>query len=298
MQQLEKRFFGKWVLAGEYSVLRAGSALVYPLNYYYIDFTYKEFDHPLKIKRKGKHQIGLDFAVAPLLYKALKAINKQREELTGSLIIDGSIPFGAGLGASSTLCVGISYLFLHKKWIHKNQMKSFATALEDFFHGKSSGMDVTVVLEQKPILYQKSKPLKTLDKFKNTPLLFLSYSGGRASTSVGVSKVRRLFDKNWLTAEQIDKQMDQSVQLCLQALKETNKKKSLSMLEKALNLGHNCFEKWSLLSYDLEQHIEYLKQKGALAVKPTGSGLGGYVISLWDKQPPSELNKKLIPLQI
>ncbi|MCZ0933434.1 MAG: mevalonate kinase, partial [Oligoflexia bacterium] len=208
------------------------------------------------------------------------------------------LPFGAGLGASSALCVGMSHLLLYKKWISKNQLKPFSTALEDFFHGKSSGMDVTAVLEQKPILYQKSKILKTLDKFKNTPLLFLSYSGGRASTSVGVSKVRSLFDKDWSLAEQIDKQMDQSVQLCLQALKETNKEQSLSILTEALNLGYKCFEQWELISYDLEQHIQHLKQKGALAVKPTGSGLGGHVISLWDKQPPSILSKKLLPLTV
>ena len=29
-----------------------------------------------------------------------------------------------------------------------------------------------------------------------------------------------------------------------------------------------------------------LKNAGAIAVKPTGSGGGGFVVSLWDKQPP------------
>ena len=90
--------------------------------------------------------------------------------------------------------------------------------------------------------------------------------------------------------------MNQSVQLCLQALKEENKKKSLSLWKKALDLGYNCFEQWKLISYDLEQHIQFLKQTGAVAIKPTGSGLGGHVISLWDKRPPSHL--KLIALQV
>ena len=298
MEHFKKRFFGKWALAGEYSVLRSGAALVYPLNHYYIDFTYKQTNKPLLIKRKGKHQAGLDFTVTPLLRKALKTLNKKREDLKGRLTIEGHLPFGAGLGASSALCVGMSYLLLYKKWIDKGQLKPFATSLEDFFHGKSSGMDVTAVLEQQPILYQKSQILKTLDKFNHKPLLFLSYSGGRASTSVGVSKVRKIFDRDWLEGELTDKQMNQSVQLCLQALKESNKKKSLLILKKALDLGCNCFEKWKLISYDLEQHIHFLKQKGAVAVKPTGSGLGGHVISLWDKQPPAHLQKQLIPLQI
>ena len=296
METFKKRFFGKWVLAGEYSVLRAGSAIVYPLKNYYIDFSYMETNASLFIERKGKHQAGLDFAVTPLLYKALKTLNKTKKDLKGRFVIEGGLPFGAGLGASSVLCVGIAHLFLYKNWIKQDQIESFATRLEDFFHGKSSGMDVTAVLRQQAILYQGSKTVQLLEKCKNKPLLFLSYSGGRSSTSVGVSKVRKLFDKDWSLAEKIDKQMNQSVQLCLQALKEENQKKSLSLWVSALDLGYNCFEQWKLISYDLEQHIQLLKQKGALAVKPTGSGLGGHVISLWDRQPASSL--KLSPLQV
>ena len=298
MKQFKKRFFGKWVLAGEYSVLRAGLALVYPLKHYYMDFSYKETDSALFVEKKGKHQAGLDFAVTPLFHRALNTLNKRKDDLRGHFTIESCLPFGAGLGASSVLCVGMSYLFLSKRWIKKSQLKSFAIALEDFFHGKSSGMDVTAVLKQQPILYQKSKILEVLAPVKNKPFLYLSYSGGRASTSVGVSKVRSLFDKDWTLAEQIDKRMNQSVQMCLQALKETNKEKSLSLLTEALNLGSHCFEQWKLISYDLEQHIKLLIQKGALAVKPTGSGLGGHVISLWRKKPPAILSKKLVPLKI
>ncbi|MCY4321420.1 MAG: hypothetical protein OXC37_03315 [Bdellovibrionaceae bacterium] len=296
MEEFKKRLSGKWVLAGEYSVLRSSLALVYPLDHYYIDFYYKETEDWLVINRKGDHKAGLDFAVTPLLNRTLKALNKQKEDLKGHLVIEGNLPFGAGLGASAVLCAGMSHLCLYKNWINKNQLNSFATSLEDFFHGKSSGMDVAVVLKKKAILYQKSKTLKVLDNFKHRPLLYLSYSGGRASTSVGVSKVRKLFDENWTLAEEIDKQMNQSAEICLQALKEEDKEKSLSLLKSALNLGYDSFKKWKLISYDLEQHIRILKKEGALAVKPTGSGLGGYVISLWDRQPPKGL--QLIALQI
>ena len=298
MKPFQKRFFGKWVLAGEYSVLRSGSALVYPLKSCYMDFFYQETKQPLFIEKRGEHQAGLDFAFTPLLRKALKTLNKTKKDLKGRLTIESCLPFGAGLGASSALCVGVSHLFLYKKWMARNQLRSFAVSLEDFFHGKSSGMDVTAVLKQGPILYQKSKILKVLAPVKNKLFLYLSYSGGRASTSIGVSKVRKLFDRDWSLAEQIDKQMSRSVQICLQALEETQPKKALSLMATALNLGCNCFEQWKLLSYDLEQHIAFLKQKGALAVKPTGSGLGGYVISLWNKQPPFSLNQKLIPLSL
>ena len=292
----KKRVFGKFVLGGEYSVLRSGKAVVYPLKHYYIDFKYQNKACPLIIKKRGLHRAGLDFSVTPVLHKALKILGKKTESLKGFLDIQGHIPFGAGLGASASLCVGFSHLFLYKKWLKKTELTDFAIHLEDIFHGKSSGMDIAVVLQEQPILYQKGRVLKHLNRFQQTPSLFLSYSEGRASTSVGVAKVRKIFDTNWSLGEAIDQQMNQSVELCLKALDE--KQNMLAILKQAFELGEKCFDQWGLISYELKQHIKELKTAGAVAVKPTGSGLGGHVISLWSKQPPSKLKKKLLPLQI
>lgn len=298
MKEFKKRLFGKWVLSGEYSVLRGSPALVYPLKQYYIDFHYLESDHFLQIKRQGKYQTGLEFSIVPLFEKALKRIGKTREDLKGSLTIKGFIPFGTGLGASSAVCVGTASLFAHKKWLRRKEIQGFATSLENLFHGQSSGMDITAVLKEKPVLYQNRKKTRVLPAFANKPLLFLSYSGGRSPTSEGVFKVKKFLDKNWKQAQQTDQEMSQSVKLCLKALKEKNKSKCYELLKSALDLGENCFRKWNLISYDLERHFKYLKKNGALALKPTGSGLGGHVISLWEKTPPPGLRKKLIPLNI
>lgn len=294
----EKKIFAKWVLAGEYSVLRSGQALVYPLTHYFLQFKYQKGVTALSIKKKGAYKESLDFSVGPVLHKALKLLNKKREQLKGELEITAHIPFGAGLGASSALCVGLSYLLLHKKWIKPGELKSFAVQLEDIFHGKSSGMDITALINKKPILYSQGKVLKWLEPFKNQPQLFLSYSGERSSTSFGVAKVRKLFDKNWTLAENIDKQMRRSVELCLKAGMEKSQEQSLSLLKEALNLGEDCFKQWGLISHDLKQHIQFLKKKGAIAAKPTGSGLGGCLISLWSASPPRSLKEKLIALKI
>lgn len=297
MIDFKKRFVGKWVLAGEYSVLRSHPALVYPLPYYYMDFDYKESDTPLKIKKKGEYQIGLEFSITPLFEKAFELVGKTKKEFKGTLTINGAIPFGAGVGASAVICAGMASLFLHKKWISKTQLTSFSTSLEDFFHGKSSGMDITVVLKEHPVLYQKEKPVKTLPKFKSRPLLFLSYSGGRSSTAVGVSKVKKLCDTNWNKAQQIDQNMEHSVNLCLQAAKQENQTKCNALLTQALTLAESCFHEWQLISYELDWQMTYLKKQGAVAVKPTGSGMGGHVISLWNKPPPASI-KNLIPLEV
>ena len=246
MTEFKKRFFGKWVLAGEYSVLRGLPALVYPLSHYSMNFYYKESNIPIQIKRKGSQETSLNFSLASLCEKALKMANKKKSDLKGSLIIDGSIPQGTGLGASSVICAGIASLFLHKGWILQKKMREFAISLEDFFHGKSSGMDVNAVLEKKAILYQKEKKIKYLPRFKIEPSLFLSHSGERSSTAVGLSKVKKMFDKNKKQAEQVDKDMARSVKICLLALEEKDKSKCKKLLTQALSLGGKCFHKWDL----------------------------------------------------
>jgi mevalonate kinase len=56
------------------------------------------------------------------------------------------------------------------------------------------------------------------------------------------------------------------------------------------------FSGWGLTTGVLGDHIQQLKDYGALAVKPTGSGDGGYVLSLW-RQPPINVSPiDFIPL--
>ena len=71
--------------------------------------------------------------------------------------------------------------------------------------------------------------------------------------------------------------------------------KRLLLLKEAFALAENCFLKWGLIGTEMKKHIAFLKKQGALAVKPTGSGSHGYVLSLWLTPPPDHLSALLIP---
>ena len=281
----KKRFYAKCVLSGEHSVLRGFPALVYPLSHFFIDVEYTPSLHPLKwhykenIKRK--HQLLLSL----LTKRALKKVGKKMSDLTGDLKIKSNMPFGAGLGGSSVICSISASLMAHQGWILKSKKQELATFLENLFHKESSGMDIASILKGKPLIYEKNKSPKNLSPFQVKPQLFISYSGKNAATSKAVRKVEKLFQKDKKKAKDLDKQMFQSVSLCLKAQKEKDKKKSLSYLKEAFDLAKDCYESWGLITPHLKTHIQFLKDKGALAVKPTGGGLGGYVISLWEKKP-------------
>ena len=50
---------------------------------------------------------------------------------------------------------------------------------------------------------------------------------------------------------------------------------------RAMTLGQECYEQWGLVPEEADQIIKKLKSEGALAVKMTGAGDGGFVVALW-----------------
>jgi galactokinase len=48
-----------------------------------------------------------------------------------------------------------------------------------------------------------------------------------------------------------------------------------------MDLGQSCFEEWELVPESFTVIEEKLKNEGALAVKLTGAGAGGFVVALW-----------------
>lgn len=299
MSQFKKIIYGKWVLSGEYNVLNKGSALVYPLPNYYIQFLYKNLNTSFKIQRSsGLKNDELHNTILQIIHKALIYIKKKPTDLTGLFTIQDHIPFRSGLGASSVICLGIASLFLYKKYILQKDLKKMAVYLEHFFHKQSSGMDITAILKNKAILYNQNHDIQYLPKCAHKPRLFLSYSGSTSSTSIGVKQVSLLFKTQSQQAHRISNNMTQSVNLCLQALKTKEASHCFKLLQQAISLGEKCFKDWNLISPDLQKHLDHLKYHGAAATKPTGSGLHGHVISLWDQDPPKILKKDLLQLHI
>ena len=294
----KKRIYAKWILSGEHSVLRSQPAIVFPLPHYYIDFSYKDEEDNLSIHHSGQDQAGLDFSFLPLFEESLKLIGKKRKDLKGIIEIDSHMPLGAGLGASAILSVACVLFFQHKSWIQKEDAPQIAKKLEDLFHKQSSGIDVAAVLEGKPLLFQNGKVKKYLEPSKIKPFLYLSYSGRRSSTFFSISKVKEFFKDKQMSLERIDEEMTRSVEFCLSSMLLEDKPRMLKQLQDGISLGEDCFKQLGLLSYDLETHSQKLKKEGALATKPTGSGLGGYVISLWDKEAPTNIGIDFKPVSI
>lgn len=295
MRRFKTQAFGKWILAGEHAVLRGCPALAFPLTARSLQLDYVAKKSNLMVEFHGEHGSELKLLFYGVIENALSRL-QVKEPLHGHFVIHNSLPLGAGLGASAALCGAVSRWCEAQGWLASPEVYEFACRLEDLFHGESSGVDIAVSLSTHGVRFVRGGA-RTPVHVRWWPKLYLSYCGQRGMTAECVAKVKRLFEVDRSRAQAIDRQMHQAVVLAEQALM-AGETEGWPQLKQALELARDCFESWELCDGDVRSHMRQLEAAGAVAVKPTGSGGGGFILSLWQKTPPRTLLDRMVQLDL
>ena len=284
----------KWILAGEHAVVRGHSALVFPMHAKTMTLQYQDTQEPISAAFEGEQGEDLHLLFWSVIEHGLKHIHKDLSHMTGHFVIANHIPIGSGLGASAALCLNVGRWFAWKQWIRADDLFDFAKHLEDLFHGKSSGLDLAGSLYDTGIYFCPKPDYPVIEPItlKWKPHWYLSFSGQIGITSHCVRKVQQMHHKNPELGLQWDNTMESCVQLAKKAL-QSEQDKGFDKLTQAILKAKECFVAWGLMGSAIESHMHQLEAAGAVAVKPTGSGDGGYVLSLW-KEPPENLQIPLI----
>lgn len=91
--------------------------------------------------------------------------NTLLEDLDKGLYFDSNIPQGYGLGSSGALAAAVYFQYnkFKKKGTQLTQLKNELALLENYYHGKSSGLDATVCYLNKAVLLSHAEITDTFD---------------------------------------------------------------------------------------------------------------------------------------
>jgi mevalonate kinase len=267
----------KWILCGEHSVRRGGKAIAFPLRNFSASIFFKKSDDLFIEDCYSKDTI------LTLLKKGCEFLDVPLKKIYGHIRVQSNIPTESGLGSSAALCCGIAKLFRYCGCCGCNcsdDVSETAKHLENEFHRQSSGLDVAVILANKPIIFNENKVAEFL-KPKFWPHMLITYSGEKSLTSDCVRIADNFFLTDEKAALEADRLMNSATDMCEEAFKNAD----FDELRDGIMLGNEIFRRWGLHTAATSLQLEKLLSAGAVAAKPIGSGLGGYILSLWKECP-------------
>jgi mevalonate kinase len=273
---------GKWVLSGEHSVLRGATAVALP---------HPEFVLKLRFARERGKSLAIEPADADIVVRDLLRSLADEWESTdrvfpmpeGVLSIQSTIPVGAGLGSSAALCVALTGWMSEPLSIGPEERFEFAKRLEHRFHGRSSGMDIAVVMSKQPISYSMEKGPSPLPIGK-IPRFTFHDTGLRSRTSECVLRVERIREDNPTLGMRLDETMSAASRETMEGLfayDSGDHARGIELIARGIGHARECFYCWEIVPGEAKRLEEKLLSEGARAVKLTGAGGGGMVVALW-----------------
>ncbi|SDE21376.1 mevalonate kinase family protein [Riemerella columbipharyngis] len=158
-------FYAKILLFGEYGIIENSQGLTLPYSFYKGTLKFSDLTSDFEKKsnqaliKYAQYLEGLD------LPKGFEIdIPRLNKDISKGLFFDSNIPQGYGVGSSGALVAAIFERYAVKKHnpenISKEELKNLKSVfgmLENFFHGKSSGIDPLICYMNLPILIENKE---------------------------------------------------------------------------------------------------------------------------------------------
>ena len=300
-------FYSKILLFGEYGIIKDSKGLSIPYSFY--NGALKKEDNPsatalqsnIKLKDYVDYLITIDAEIVTF------DIDKLKDDVASGMYFDSSIPQGYGVGSSGALVAAIydKYAF-NKITVLENltrekllKLKEIFSAMESFFHGKSSGLDPLNSYLSIPILINSKDNIEATgipsQKPEGKGAVFLLDSGiiGETAPMVGIfmENMKQEGFRNMLK-DQFIKHTDACVEDFLNGDIKSLFKNTKQLSKVVLNhfkpmIPGQFHELWKK---GIETNEYYLKL--------CGSGGGGYILGFTEDIDRAKLTLKDYKLEV
>jgi mevalonate kinase len=211
-------------------------------------------------------------------------------EPDATLTIRSTIPIASGMGsgaAVSTVLVRALAKFL-KQPLEPSEVSALVYKVEKIHHGTPSGIDNAVVAYEKPIYFERERPIQWLTVGEPFTLL-IADTGKPSPTKKIVGRVRRSREHEPARYDALFDQMGDIAKEGRNAIENGD----IEALGPLMDENHELLIELGVSSSYLDELVETARLTGALGAKLSGAGQGGNIIALVEDDFAEEVTEAL-----
>ncbi|MHA1680900.1 MAG: mevalonate kinase [Promethearchaeota archaeon] len=296
---------GKMILSGEHAVVHGYPSIVTAVSLRTrVDLTTRE----VKSFELILPDLGLEINEGsfPLLLERTREVFPVFNSIISQLDFDhqvvepfrveirSSIPKGAGLGSSASICACLVSQF-HGRFsvdFGRDELLAFSREAERVFHSNPSGVDTTAAINGGTFLYQGGKIIETLDKdFRIDGAFILVNTGIPRNTGEIVNGVKELLERDPGTVRGHFEEMERIVHGIWDGMKLNQL--DIVKLGELFTKNHDALKGIGVSIPELDSLVSFAIDNGATGAKLTGAGGGGCAVIACKKDDLEGLMAKL-----
>ncbi len=279
-------FYAKILLFGEYGIIEDSQGLTLPYSFYKGTLKFSDLSNDFEKNSNislAKYTAYLKNLELPEAFQI--NTDKLEKDLAQGLYFDSNIPQGYGVGSSGALVAAIfekysihTYLPAHISKTELKDLKVVFGLMENYFHGKSSGIDPLICYMNLPILIENKEDVNRVaipESAEGRGAIFLIDSGTTGETG---PMVQIFFEK--MKTEGFRKTLKEEFIRYNNACIETFLKKEMNPFFRNLkSLSIWAYEHFKpMIPESLYNAWKNGLDTNAYYLKLCGSGGGGYIL--------------------
>ena len=274
---------GKVILLGEHAAVYGRHVLALPIaNAMTASCRDTEAGVSLRIPGWGVDESfdsndGAQRGASGILHLLLQQMGRAAENI--EVVVTTMLPVAQGLGSSAALAAALARALSQyfELGLSDREIDRLTFECETLSHGEPSGIDNTIAVYGRPVLYQRQDQavIEQLE-LQQAPPIVIACSGTRGMTRQMVAGVRERHGKNTSLYDSVFDEIDALSIAGADALKEQD----YDLLGAQMNICHGLLNAIEVSTPELEGMVALARQHGALGAKMTGAGGGGSIVAL------------------